>query len=84
MTPLPKKKHAKARTRTRKAAITLRLPSLIMCPNCKGLRFPHRACSNCGFYKEILRSSSVGTAGLKEKKSLVPQAGGVNEKEERS
>ncbi|MBI2599176.1 50S ribosomal protein L32 [Candidatus Curtissbacteria bacterium] len=51
MTPLPKKKHAKSRTRTRKAAISLRLPSLVTCPNCQGLRFPHRACPNCGYYK---------------------------------
>jgi len=51
MTPLPKKKHAKKRTRTRKAAISLRLPQLITCPRCQNLRFPHRACTNCGFYK---------------------------------
>jgi len=59
MTPLPKKKHAKSRTRTRKAAISLRLPSLITCPNCKGLRFPHRACPSCGYYAKGKNKASV-------------------------
>jgi len=52
MTPLPKKKHAKSRTRTRKAAISLNLPKLVSCPKCQNLKFPHQACSTCGFYKE--------------------------------
>ncbi|MBI3282972.1 50S ribosomal protein L32 [Candidatus Curtissbacteria bacterium] len=52
MTPLPKKKHAKARSRTRKASRTLNLPSLIRCPKCQSLRFPHRACPSCGWYKQ--------------------------------
>ncbi len=50
MTPLPKKRHAKARTRTRKAAIKLKLPTLVKCPNCDSLKLPHRACSKCGTY----------------------------------
>lgn len=52
MTPLPKKKHARSRTKTRKASITLKLPSLIACPKCQSLKFPHRACPNCGYYKQ--------------------------------
>lgn len=52
MTPLPKKKHAKSRTRTRKAAISFVLPKLVICPNCKELKFPHRVCPHCGFYKQ--------------------------------
>ncbi|MDP2632166.1 MAG: 50S ribosomal protein L32 [Candidatus Curtissbacteria bacterium] len=51
MTPLPKKKHAKSRTRTRKAAISLRLPTLVTCPKCQSPKFPHHVCPNCGFYK---------------------------------
>jgi len=50
MTPLPKKKHAKSRTRTRKAAIRFKLPNLIACPNCQNLKLPHKACSSCGYY----------------------------------
>ncbi|MBI2327007.1 50S ribosomal protein L32 [Candidatus Curtissbacteria bacterium] len=50
MAPLPKKKHAKSRTRTRKAAIHFKLPSLIVCPNCQSLKLPHKVCPNCGYY----------------------------------
>lgn len=53
MTPLPKKKHARSRTKTRKAAISFKIPQLIRCSKCGTLRFPHRKCPNCGFYKEI-------------------------------
>ncbi|KKR58461.1 MAG: 50S ribosomal protein L32 [Candidatus Curtissbacteria bacterium GW2011_GWA1_40_47] len=52
MTPLPKKKHAKARTRKRKAAISLKIPELVACQRCQNLKFPHQACPSCGFYKE--------------------------------
>ena len=52
MTPLPKKKHAKARTRTRKAAISFSPPTLVTCSNCKELKVPHRACPHCGFFKQ--------------------------------
>ncbi|MBI2012702.1 50S ribosomal protein L32 [Candidatus Curtissbacteria bacterium] len=51
MTPLPKKKHAKSRTRKRKAAISLELPNLAKCPNCQNLKLPHRACPNCGYVR---------------------------------
>ncbi|OGD88684.1 50S ribosomal protein L32 [Candidatus Curtissbacteria bacterium RIFCSPLOWO2_02_41_11] len=52
MAPLPKKKHAKARTKTRKAAINLSLPHLVTCSKCQNLKLPHRVCPTCGFYKE--------------------------------
>ncbi|MEK9147191.1 MAG: 50S ribosomal protein L32 [Patescibacteria group bacterium] len=51
MTPLPKKKHAKARTRTRKAAISFSVPNLVTCPKCGNLKFPHMVCPSCGHYK---------------------------------
>jgi len=50
MTPLPKKKHAKSRTRTRQAATNLRLPQLATCQKCQSLKFPHQICPNCGYY----------------------------------
>ncbi len=59
MTPLPKKRHAKARSRTRRAAIKLKIPTLVKCVNCGGLRFPHKQCPKCGFYKEIAKKPSV-------------------------
>jgi large subunit ribosomal protein L32 len=50
MTPLPKKRHAKARSRTRKAAIKYKLPDLVTCPNCQSLKLTHRTCLKCGYY----------------------------------
>ncbi|MEK7581325.1 MAG: 50S ribosomal protein L32 [Patescibacteria group bacterium] len=59
MTPLPKKRHAKSRTRTRKATIKLTLPTLIKCINCGKPRLPHRVCAACGAYgkgpKELVK-----------------------------
>ena len=26
-------------------------PGLVVCPQCKELKLPHRACLNCGYYK---------------------------------
>lgn len=53
MTPLPKRKHTKARTGLRKNAATNRLsiPALVKCANCGELKFPHTVCKFCGKYK---------------------------------
>jgi len=45
----PKKKHSKARKRTRRASITLKSVGLIKCSNCQKLRPSHQACKYCGF-----------------------------------
>jgi len=50
MGALPKKKHAKARSRTRNAAIRLKLPGLVACSNCGELKIPHTICLKCGSY----------------------------------
>ncbi len=53
MTPLPKKKHTRARSNQRKNAATnrLTLSGLAKCPSCGKLKETHRACPHCGFYK---------------------------------
>lgn len=51
MTPLPKKKMAKSRSRTRNSTKGLKLPKLVKCTNCGELKFPHRICSSCKAYK---------------------------------
>ena len=66
MTPLPKKKHAKSRTKTRKAAISLKIPQLIRCPKCNSLRLPHRKCPNCGYYKPEPQSLKNNSKDIKE------------------
>ncbi len=61
MTPLPKKRHAKARSRVRRAAIKLSIPNLVKCPNCQSLKYPHKACAKCGFYRESPKSPTEKT-----------------------
>ncbi|MDO8429135.1 MAG: 50S ribosomal protein L32 [Candidatus Daviesbacteria bacterium] len=46
----PKKRHSKARKRTRRAAISLASISLLKCTNCEQATIPHQVCKNCGFY----------------------------------
>ncbi|MBI2595841.1 50S ribosomal protein L32 [Candidatus Daviesbacteria bacterium] len=52
----PKKKHSKARKRTRRASIILEAVDLVACKNCNQKTLAHMACRNCGFYagKNIL------------------------------
>ena len=45
----PKRRHSKARKRTRRAAIKLAVNS-ITCKNCGKLTISHVVCATCGFY----------------------------------
>jgi len=45
----PKRRHSKARKRTRRAAIKLAI-RLVACKNCVKLILPHMVCQYCGFY----------------------------------
>ncbi len=47
----PKRRHSKARKRTRRAAINLRPKILVICPSCKKETLPHQVCRYCGYYK---------------------------------
>lgn len=66
MTPLPKRRHSKARSRIRRASLTTTLPTLVNCGNCSVRIIPHRVCPACGFYagkqvfekKETIKVSS--------------------------
>ncbi|MBI4157724.1 50S ribosomal protein L32 [Candidatus Woesebacteria bacterium] len=51
MTPLPKKKHSRARSGKRFATKKLSLGTLSKCASCGKLKQPHRACPHCGFYR---------------------------------
>ncbi len=46
----PKRRHSKARKRTRRASIMLKSISLIVCKNCGKKTKPHIVCVECGFY----------------------------------
>ena len=45
----PKRRHSKARKRTRRAAIKLAV-NFSVCKNCGKLILPHVVCKECGFY----------------------------------
>ncbi|MBI2845546.1 MAG: 50S ribosomal protein L32 [Chloroflexi bacterium] len=51
MPPTPKKRLAKARTRSRKANWRLPALTLIPCPKCGNLRLAHHVCPICGTYR---------------------------------
>lgn len=46
----PKKRHAKAAKRTRRASIKLASINISTCTNCQSPILSHIACRNCGFY----------------------------------
>lgn len=47
---LPKRRHSKARTRSRRANWRLTPPNLTLCPSCQELKVTHVACRRCGYY----------------------------------
>ncbi|HET6386895.1 MAG TPA: 50S ribosomal protein L32 [Armatimonadota bacterium] len=48
--PLPKRRHSKQRTRTRRATWFRVAPSLSRCRQCHSLKRNHAVCKNCGYY----------------------------------
>lgn len=48
---VPKQRRSKAKKRTRRSCWKLTMPNLVACGNCSALSYPHRACTECGFYK---------------------------------
>lgn len=46
----PKRRHSKARKRTRRASINLKGAGFVVCSNCRQPTLPHQVCKNCGFY----------------------------------
>ena len=59
--PNPKRRHSKARTRSRRAHDFLTAKSLSKCPQCQEAKMPHRACMKCGYYKgrEVVKVKEV-------------------------
>ncbi len=49
----PKRRHSKARKRTRRASINLAV-SLVACKNCGKPTEPHIVCMSCGFYGTVV------------------------------
>lgn len=49
----PKRRHSKARKRTRRASIFLESTKLISCKNCAAKVISHQVCPECGFYDGV-------------------------------
>lgn len=47
----PKRRHSKARKRTRRASIKLESKFLVKCVSCGEMRLPHIVCKKCGAFK---------------------------------
>ncbi|RJP46021.1 MAG: 50S ribosomal protein L32 [Armatimonadetes bacterium] len=57
----PKRKHSKARKRTRRASIKMQALGLIKCANCQQPTISHRVCKSCGYYsgKQVEEKTAV-------------------------
>ncbi len=54
MGPLPKRRISRTRqARKRARYLRLKLPHMVVCPNCNTLRVSHTVCAECGTYKGI-------------------------------
>ena len=51
MTPLPKRRQSRGRTRRRRAHDAIHQLNLVECPTCRAMRRPHTVCPACGTYK---------------------------------
>jgi large subunit ribosomal protein L32 len=49
--PVPKRRVSKTRKRQRRAHWKIAAPGLVKCPKCDEFMVPHRACPQCGYYK---------------------------------
>jgi large subunit ribosomal protein L32 len=51
MPAVPKKKLSRRRRGNRRAHMQLKLPSLVICPQCRQYMRSHHACPHCGAYR---------------------------------
>lgn len=65
MAALPKRKHSTRRKGKRRAAIKLKLPTLVPCPSCGELKVSHQICPKCDTYKSQSDSRASHVNGKK-------------------
>ena len=55
--PNPKRRRSHSRQGNRRANIKLKKANVMLCPNCKEPKLPHRVCPSCGQYngREIFK-----------------------------
>lgn len=59
---LPKRRHSKARTRTRRSTWTTKAAHTSACPQCHQPKLPHRVCEHCGYYagRQVIKTVAGG------------------------
>lgn len=57
---VPKRRVSKQRRDSRRANWKLAVPGMVVCPQCKEYKMPHRVCESCGYYKgkEIIKKEA--------------------------
>ena len=62
--PLPKRRHSKTRTRTRRATWNVTPPTLVHCRQCHAWMKRHAVCKSCGYSKgrQILEVANASKA----------------------
>ena len=67
---LPARRISKTRKRIRRTHLKKDAPTITTCPNCKSPIAPHRACTECGFYKgkDVLGKEEKVVEEVKETK----------------
>lgn len=48
--PNPKRRHSRTRRDKRRTHYKALIPSTSICPQCRAVKLPHRACPECGYY----------------------------------
>ncbi|MDD4188392.1 MAG: 50S ribosomal protein L32 [Bacilli bacterium] len=48
---VPFRRTSKTKKRMRRTHLKKNAPSIVLCNNCGEALAPHRACTNCGYYK---------------------------------
>jgi large subunit ribosomal protein L32 len=57
----PKRRHSKARKRTRRASISLEAKQLVKCTSCGEPKLSHIVCASCGMYdgKQVITKTKA-------------------------
>lgn len=71
--PVPRQRLSQRRGRTRAAHHGLAAITTVVCSNCKQPALPHKACSNCGFYKGRNLNERPTKAAARKPKTSTPE-----------
>ncbi len=65
---VPKQRKTKSKVNMRRANISIKVPSLGVCPKCKTPIVSHTVCKNCGYYKGKMVIDTMKKLDKKERK----------------